>query len=97
MTEINVDFFSKKAIEYFEKIINNEDIKNELREYLGEEYLLNYINKSFDLIIFNENSYLENKYKITLNILNRSNNIGNYILYLDSEGEFIDEFLVWQW
>lgn len=96
MTEINVDFFSKKAIEYFEKIINNEDIKNELREYFGEEYLLNYINKSIDLIIFNENSYLENKYKITLNILNRRNNIGNYILYLDSEGEFIDEFLVWQ-
>lgn len=96
MTEINVDFFSKKAIEYFEKIINNEDIKNELREYFGEEYLLKYINKSIDLIIFNENTYLENKYKITLNILNRSNNIGNYILYLDSEGEFIDEFLVWQ-
>lgn len=96
MREINVDFFSRKATEYFEKIINSEDIKNELKEYFGEEYLLNYINKSIDLIIFNENSYLENKYKITLNILNRSNNIGNYILYLDLKGEFIDEFLVWK-
>lgn len=96
MEEINIDSFFKKAVNYLEKAINNKDIKSELRDSFGEEYLLDYINKSIDLIIFNENSYLENKYKITINILNQSNNIGNYILYLDSEGEFIDEFLVWQ-
>ncbi|MGV0753427.1 hypothetical protein [Empedobacter brevis] len=96
MKEINIDSFFKKAVNYLEKAINNKDIKSELRDSFGEEYLLDYINKSIDLIIFNENSYLENKYKITINILNQSNNIGNYILYLDSEGEFIDEFLVWQ-
>ncbi|GEM51167.1 hypothetical protein ACTS95_13425 [Empedobacter brevis] len=96
MKEINIDSFFKKAVNYLEKTINNKDIKSELRDSFGEEYLLDYINKSIDLIIFNENSYLENKYKITINILNQSNNIGNYILYLDSEGEFIDEFLVWQ-
>lgn len=93
---MTTDLFFKKSIEYFEKIINSEDIKIELKELLGEEYLLNYTNKSVDLTIFNENSYLNDKYKIVLNILNNENIIGDYILYLNKQGNFIDEFLVWR-
>lgn len=96
MNDVNLDINSlfQIAINHLDLVLQEKDLKTEFDQLLGKNYKLDFINKSIDFTLINNNSYLENRYKINIQIINNEIEIANYFLYLDKQKNFLDEFLI---
>ncbi|SDH98860.1 hypothetical protein SAMN05421846_103143 [Chryseobacterium taeanense] len=95
MLEENIDTENlfKLSSEYINNILKDEEILQELKESCENENI-QLINKSISYVLYDKNELFSNNYKIEMNIECKIKTIGSYILYLDKDQNFIDEFFV---
>ncbi|KFF27264.1 hypothetical protein [Chryseobacterium vrystaatense] len=89
----NIEKLFLISSEYINNILKDEDILNELKESC-EERDLKLINKSIVYVLYEKNELYINSFKIEIDIECKEKKIGFYILYLDEDENFIDEFFV---
>ncbi|WP_126651435.1 hypothetical protein [Chryseobacterium aureum] len=84
----------KNAIASIHEIFKNEDLEIELKE-LYNTNSLKFIEKSICYVFYNEHTYFNNTYKIDIDIEDNTNKrLGSYVLYLDENENFVDEFFI---
>jgi hypothetical protein len=95
MLEKNIDTedLFKLSSEYVNNILKDEEVLHELKEYCENENI-QLINKSIAYVLYDKNELLRNSYKIEISIECKRKSIGSYVLYLDEDKNFIDEFFV---
>ncbi|MBW3524899.1 hypothetical protein [Chryseobacterium sp. NKUCC03_KSP] len=79
--------------EYLNNILKDEELLHELKSSCENEKL-KLINKSVSYVLYDQNELFKNSYKAEINIQCESENIAYYVLYLDKDKNFIDEFFV---
>lgn len=95
MLEKNIDTENlfKLSSDYINDILKDEEILQELKESCENENI-QLINKSISYVLYDKNELFSNNYKIEMNIECKMKTIGSYILYLDKDHNFIDEFFI---
>mgnify|MGYP006183893031 CR=1 FL=1 len=95
MLEKNIDTENlfKLSSDYINNILKDEEILQELKESCENENI-QLINKSISYVLYDKNELFSNNYKIEMNIECKMKTIGSYILYLDKDHNFIDEFFI---
>lgn len=89
----NIKSFFELSSNYLQKILEDEDVRNELIELLGN-INVQIENNSVSYIIYHENEFYNNSYQIKSHIIYDKKRVGYYILYIDENNNFIDEFFV---
>lgn len=90
---IDTERLFKMSSEYVNNILKDEYVLYELKESCKNEDI-KLINKSITFVLYDKNQMLNNSYKIKINIECKTKNIGSYVLYVDEDQNFIDEFFV---
>ncbi|MEY8759949.1 hypothetical protein [Chryseobacterium tongliaoense] len=90
---IDTEVFFKLSSEYIKNILKDEEVLQELKESCEDEDL-QLINKSVTYVLYHKNELFLNSYEIKINIECKRKDIGSYVLYLDKDQNFIDEFFV---
>jgi len=88
-TEILFEISSK----YLNNILKDEELLQELKSSC-ENKKPERINKSVSYVLYDQNELFKNSYKVKVNIQCESKKIAYYVLYLDKDKNFIDEFFV---
>lgn len=91
--KIDIENLFKLSFEYINNILIDEEVLGELKEFCGNENL-QIINKSITYVLYDNNKLFSNNYKIEMSIECKMKTIGSYILYLDKDHNFIDEFFI---
>ncbi|RNA63544.1 hypothetical protein D1631_17305 [Chryseobacterium nematophagum] len=90
---IDIEELFKLSCEYLNNILKNEEALLELKESCGNEEL-QLINRSVSYALYDKNELFKNCYKIKISIEYKRKIIGSYVLYLDEDQNFIDEFFI---
>ena len=90
---IDLENLFKLSSEYLNNILKDEEVICELKEFCGNENL-QLVNKSITYVLYDKNELFSNSYKIEMNIDCKMKTIGSYILYLDKDHNFIEEFFI---
>lgn len=95
MLEKNIDteLLFKLSLEYINNILKDEDVLQELKECC-ENKNIQLMNKNISYVLYDKNELFKNSYKIEISIECKRKSIGSYVLYLDEDKNFIDEFFV---
>ncbi|AZA99764.1 hypothetical protein EG359_09100 [Chryseobacterium joostei] len=94
ISKIDIKKFFKYALKNVNEILKNEDLDTELKELYNNDSL-HFIEKSVCYVLYNRHNYFTNTYKIDIDVEdNHNRRICSYILYLDEDENFIDEFLL---
>lgn len=78
---------------YLNNILKDEELFHELKNSCENEKP-ELINKSVSYVLYDQNELFKNSYKVKVNIQCGSKKIAYYVLYLDKDKNFIDEFFV---
>ncbi|WP_223606935.1 hypothetical protein [Chryseobacterium sp. OSA05B] len=88
----NIENLFVISSEYINNVLKDEDVLNDLKESCEGDLKL--INKSIVYVLYEKNELYINSFKIEIDIECKGKKIGFYILYLDEDENFIDEFFV---
>ncbi|AZA75194.1 hypothetical protein [Chryseobacterium indoltheticum] len=76
---------------YLNKCLGDDELANEIIDTYGELNFMFIINE-VQYIFYNKNEWLNNCYRVNIDIEHLEKKVGHYILYLDDNRNFVDEF-----